>query len=116
MGLNRYDEAKACYEKGVTLNPEAMLLHYGRYVLALMEGDTVTMQGHADWAKGKPQEHWLAAEEAQAASCSGKMRLARQLCQRAVDLALRHNSNKKFLLTTYKKQTTPFQNPPSLFL
>src|SRR5262249_34816255 len=60
-----------------------------RYNIALWKGDKGQMDRIAALAKGKPgAEHWMAHAEALALARSGRLQAARQLSNRAIDLAL----------------------------
>jgi DNA-binding winged helix-turn-helix (wHTH) protein/tetratricopeptide (TPR) repeat protein len=87
-GLNRFDEAKAVYERLLTKYPDAPYGHFGLYIIAFIQGDSAAMQRQREWAKDKPAGVPILAMEAQGAAFSGQLRKARGLFRRARDLAL----------------------------
>ncbi|MBI4481367.1 MAG: protein kinase [Acidobacteria bacterium] len=89
LSLNRYEEAKAIFEKAIAQKLESLGTYIGLYVIAFVHGDSAAMEGHAEWAKGKPVEPTMLSVQAAAAAFSGKLRKARGLFQRAVELARR---------------------------
>jgi serine/threonine protein kinase/Flp pilus assembly protein TadD len=90
-GLNRYEEAKAIYEKAIAQKVDYSTTHIGLYLLAFIQGDTAAMEREAQWARGKPGEHNMLAAEADAAAFSGKLERAREIRRRAVEVAQRAN-------------------------
>ena len=89
--LNRLDEAKAVIEQAVALKHDTSLDHVNLYRIAFIRGDTVAMQQQVDWASGKPTEHELVEAQGQAAISSGQLRKAKELSNRAVELAQRRD-------------------------
>ena len=89
--LNRFEEAKSVLEKAIAQKLESGAIRIGFYQIAFLEGDAAAMQRHADWARGKPDEFDMLRIQAEAAAFSGKLREARELYQRGIELAQRRN-------------------------
>jgi DNA-binding winged helix-turn-helix (wHTH) protein/tetratricopeptide (TPR) repeat protein len=89
-GLNRFDEAKAVYERLLTKYPDAPYGHFGLYIIAFIQGDLAAMRHQREWAKDRPAGVGvlMLAMEAQEAAFSGQLREARALFRQAGDLAL----------------------------
>ncbi len=49
------------------------------------------MQQHAEWATGKPEEHWMVTNQAATAAFSGQLQKSRELRRQGVELAQRYN-------------------------
>ena len=89
--LNRLAEAKALLEEGIAKGLGGFPIRFGLYLVAFLEGDTTGMQRQVEAAKGKSWEYRMVREEARAAAYFGKLREARELYQRAIELAQRRN-------------------------
>jgi serine/threonine protein kinase/tetratricopeptide (TPR) repeat protein len=85
--LNRLDEAKQVYEEALERGFTYHALYTGRYLIAYLEGDEETMQRMADSLVGKPGEAFMLAAQAKVAASSGRLVEARQLTDRAVEVA-----------------------------
>jgi len=85
--LNRRDEAKEVYgqalEKGFTYHD----LYIGPYLIAFQEGDAETMQHMAESLAGKSGHAWMLAAQANIAASTGRLNEARDLTNRAVEVA-----------------------------
>jgi serine/threonine protein kinase/tetratricopeptide (TPR) repeat protein len=89
--LNRLDEAEAVYKSAEQRKLESEALLQYRYQLAFLKGDTAQMARMFSAAMGKPgTEDVLIATQADTEGWYGKLRKARELTLRAIDLA-RHN-------------------------
>ncbi len=91
MGLNRFAEAKAIFEKALAQQLDFPYLRSSRFEIGFIEGDTEAMQSAVEWVKGKPEESALSFRQAQAAAYSGKLRKSEELTRQAVEVAERHN-------------------------
>jgi len=91
MGLNRFAEAKAIFEKALAQQLDSLGLRSGIYEIGFIEGDAGAMQSVAAWAKDKPEESFFSSWEAQAAAFSGKLEKSRELTRHAVEVAERYN-------------------------
>jgi len=90
INLNRYEEAKAVHQQQIAQGLEDFTAHFDLYQIAFVQGDAAAMKRHAEWATGKPIEHWMVFQRGQTAAFSGKLREARELYRRAVELAQRN--------------------------
>jgi serine/threonine protein kinase/tetratricopeptide (TPR) repeat protein len=84
-GLNRFDEAGQVVGQALARFPTSSSLHFQTLWLALMAGKTADAQHALDWAKGKPSEYSFTALQARAAMMEGRLRLAQELIERAVE-------------------------------
>ena len=62
-------------------------MHTMRFQIAYLEGDSEEMERQAGWMTGKPQEYTLWMVKANLAASQGKMKQARQLYQRGLEMA-----------------------------
>ena len=83
----RFDEAYAMAERALRRWPEAGGLHWDLFDLAFVKGDRAGMARHAAWAASKPQEYWALPEQARTEAFDGRLKSARALFQRAVEVA-----------------------------
>ena len=89
IALNRFEEAKAIYEKLHARGLDHLSARVGLYWLAFMEGDRAAMERQVRWARGKPEETSMLAVEAAAQAFAGRLRRAKELYQQAQNLASR---------------------------
>jgi tetratricopeptide (TPR) repeat protein len=89
--LNRLAEAKALLEEAIAKGVEGFGVRRALYWVAFLEGDAAGMQRQVEAAKGKSWEYRMVRLEAAAAAHLGKLREARELYQRAIELAQRRN-------------------------
>ena len=86
----RYQDAKATYQQAVSRGLDYSDLHYYRYAVAFLEGDTAEMQRQLDWAAGKPgREDFLLSAQSDTEAFSGHLQKARDLSRLAMESA--HN-------------------------
>ena len=87
--LNRLDEAEAVYKQVEERKLEDEQLLQNRYLLAFVKGDEAQMAQLVSAAMGKPGiEDLLLATQADTEAWHGKLKNARELTGRAMDLAL----------------------------
>ena len=89
IALNRFEEAKAIYEKIHARGLDHLSARVGLYWLAFTEGDRAAMERQIRWARGKPEEASMLAVEAAAQAFVGRLRRAKELYQQAQNLARR---------------------------
>jgi DNA-binding winged helix-turn-helix (wHTH) protein/tetratricopeptide (TPR) repeat protein len=85
--LDRYADARAALEQAFARNLQPT---YGRYLLygvAFLEGDLAAMRAQVDQVAGTPAEAGMLAHQSAVAAHAGRAPEARELTQRAVDLA-----------------------------
>jgi len=90
-GLNRFEEAKAICQKAVAQKLDYAATHLGLYLTAFVQGDSAAMEREARWARGKPGEHMMLWVEGGVAAFKGRLRDAREIWRRAVEMAQRAN-------------------------
>ena len=92
--LNRFDEAKATLATAKAQGLDGLILREGSYTLAFLENDTNEMERQVAWAVGKPgTEDQLLSQHSDTQAYYGRFRKARELSQRAVESAVRADSN-----------------------
>ncbi len=90
LALNRLNEAEAALRDGEKRDGDYEMFHIERYILAFLRADATGMERQVAWAAGKPGlEVELLAFEASKAAYSGRLLMARELCDRAVASAQR---------------------------
>jgi DNA-binding winged helix-turn-helix (wHTH) protein/tetratricopeptide (TPR) repeat protein len=85
--LDRYADARAALEQAFARKLQPT---YGRYLLygaAFLEGDLAAMRAQVDQVAGTPAEAGMLAHQSAVAAHAGRAAEARELTQRAVDLA-----------------------------
>ena len=86
--LGLFEEAKATYQQAVSRILDYSDLHYYRYSVAFLEGDTAEMQRQWEWAAGKPgREDVLLSTQSDTEAYSGHLTKARELSRRATESA-----------------------------
>ena len=85
--LGRYDEAKTTMAQARSRGMDPWYFHELAYQIAFIQGDAENMKKEAEWARGRPEEAAMLGFECSAAGAVGQIRKARELCQRASDLA-----------------------------
>jgi eukaryotic-like serine/threonine-protein kinase len=86
--LGRLEEAKKVLKEALAKGIDAVRIHDELYLIALTEGDQTTIKQQIEWSRGKPEAEldMLVMDSAVAAS-HGQLRWARELSQRAIELA-----------------------------
>jgi len=87
LALNRYDEAKAVAEKGLSQKLDHLNIHWVLYQVALIQGDSAAMQRQIDWAKGRPEEMFFKGYLAGAEAFYGRRRKALEMNQQVFEAA-----------------------------
>ena len=88
--LGRFDEAKQIEEQSLKQFPDSEFMHWVGYLEAERAGWTADAQRESDWAKGKPGEFRFVSIHAQTEAGAGKLRLARELAQQAIEMQKNH--------------------------
>jgi serine/threonine protein kinase/tetratricopeptide (TPR) repeat protein len=89
--MDRFDETKSMITQEISRGMEPEYLHWILYQIAFIQNDAAGMKKEADWARGRPEEATMRSLESQAAGGHGQIRMARELKEQAVSLALDHN-------------------------
>jgi tetratricopeptide (TPR) repeat protein len=87
----RLDEAQQTIDQGLKLFPNSENTHWSAYWVALATGKQNVAERELTWAKGKPGEYRFLRLEAQASLDEGKLRQARELIQRALEVERNQN-------------------------
>lgn len=88
--LNHFDEAQATLDEALARKLDGGNLRAWIYTLAFLRDDKALMDEQMAWAAGKPgDEEGLLANQSDTEAYYGRLRKARELTRRAVDLSLR---------------------------
>jgi tetratricopeptide (TPR) repeat protein len=98
--LNRLAEAREVIERAIGQKFDSIYLRASLYQIAVVNGDTSTMQQQLDWASGKPDEYQAPDWQTQTAAFAGQWRRSQDFSHRAVELATR--SDAKEVAAQYK--------------
>jgi DNA-binding winged helix-turn-helix (wHTH) protein/tetratricopeptide (TPR) repeat protein len=85
--LGRHQEARAAIEQAQARKIDPPYSRYMLYGIALMQGDAAAMQQQVDRVAGTPAEAGMLAMQSVTAAHAGRMREARELTKRAIELA-----------------------------
>jgi tetratricopeptide (TPR) repeat protein len=85
--LGLYDEAAAVIEQAAARKLEPPYVHYMLYAIALVKGDAAAMQQQVDRVVGTPAESGMLSMQSVTAAYTGRVRRARELTKRAIELA-----------------------------
>jgi tetratricopeptide (TPR) repeat protein/tRNA A-37 threonylcarbamoyl transferase component Bud32 len=91
LNLGRLEETKATFEEALSLGFSYWSLYADRYKVAYLEGDDATMRQQLEAVAGTPAEARLLELEAARFALTGQMTAARQLTQRAMEVAQQNN-------------------------
>jgi tetratricopeptide (TPR) repeat protein len=88
--LYRLGEAKTAYERALAGKLESPKLHYYRYGVAFLEGDTAEMQRQSAWSAGRPDsDDIMLSPQSDTEAFCGHLGKARELSWRASESAQR---------------------------
>jgi DNA-binding winged helix-turn-helix (wHTH) protein/tetratricopeptide (TPR) repeat protein len=87
IGLGQLGEARAVIEQALARKVDPPYSHYMLYAIALLEGDAAAMQQQIDRVSGTPAEAGMLAMQSVTAAYAGRVRQARELTNRAMELA-----------------------------
>ena len=92
--LNRLDEAGATFNHALAHKLDSGFLRQYIYLLAFLRGDATQMEQQVAWAAGKPgDEDVLLSMQSDTEAYYGRVTKARDFSRRAVDSAIRADSN-----------------------
>ncbi len=91
--LGQFDEAWQTIDQALKLFPAAESLHWGAYVLALVDGKADIAARELAWAKGKPGEYRFLKSQALDLLNAGKLREAREVIEHALQLEKNQSLN-----------------------
>jgi DNA-binding winged helix-turn-helix (wHTH) protein/tetratricopeptide (TPR) repeat protein len=87
--LNRFDEAQATLDEALAHKLDGGLLRSWIYTVAFFREDKALMEQQLAWAAGKPgDEEGLLSNQSDTEAYYGRLRKARELTRRAVDLSI----------------------------
>lgn len=86
VNLNRFDEALNVLRQKVAQKTDGFSTHSSLRFIAFIRGDTAEVQRQADWAKGKPAEAYMLAEQAATAGTAGQLGQSRDFTRRAIKM------------------------------
>jgi DNA-binding winged helix-turn-helix (wHTH) protein/tetratricopeptide (TPR) repeat protein len=90
IALNRLDEAKATYQQALERKLKNPFFHFPLYQIAFLQHDAAGMAQQVAWSAGTPgAEDELLGLDADTAAYFGRLRIAREVSQRAMDSAER---------------------------
>jgi DNA-binding winged helix-turn-helix (wHTH) protein/tetratricopeptide (TPR) repeat protein len=85
--LGRHREAGLTIEQALARKLDPPYRRYMLYGIAILQGDTVAMQQQVDRVAGTPMEAGMLAMQSVASAYAGRVRQARTLTERAIELA-----------------------------
>lgn len=85
--LNRFEEAKAALEEGLSRGQSISVRFLIRYRVAFVQGDRATMQQQIDGTRGKPEEEYMHYEEGRVAMFDGQVSRAEKSFRHGIELA-----------------------------
>ena len=90
MGLNRLPDARAILEMALQHKLEGARIHYDMGLLALAQGDNVTLQREDVLARASPElDQYIVERDAELAASQGQLRRSRELYRRGATEASR---------------------------
>ena len=94
--LDRFEEAKAVYDKALKAHLENGSMHLDRFYIAHLENDTAEMNRQLEWPKIRPYEEdgFLDFQGGFEAN-RGRMKVARELSRRGMEASERDGSNEE---------------------
>jgi eukaryotic-like serine/threonine-protein kinase len=114
LALQRFDETRTILDSEPPQKVDHYLFHTAVYALAFLGADGAAMAGEEKWFAGKPQyENVGLALASDTEAYYGHLRKARKLTNRAVESAIRADSNENgavWLATTAQREAA-FGNP-----
>jgi hypothetical protein len=85
--LGRYDEAASAIEQAAARKLDPPYSRYMLYAIAFVKGDAAAMQQQVEHVAGTPAEPGIVSMQSQTAAYAGRVREARELTKRAIELA-----------------------------
>src|SRR5262249_25412677 len=76
IGLGRIDEAEQAVGEVAKINPDALSVHFPRYLFAFLRRDQAGMDREVQWSKGRPEEAEGTLSLAATAAYFGKLKQA----------------------------------------
>jgi tetratricopeptide (TPR) repeat protein len=80
LALKRVDEARAILESGLASNPDNTAIHFGLYIVAIVQGDEGLKKREFEWGANKPAgDNFVLLIAAQEAAQHGRLQESRDL-------------------------------------
>ncbi len=113
IALDRLKEAKAVLREMAERNGDSGIRREWLYVVAFLEGDAAAMEEHAAAVRGTADDPDMLLRQCRVALSSGRLRTARELSQRAVDLMQRQKRKQAAAVAIAEEALfeTEFGNP-----
>ena len=86
--LGRYQEAGAAIQQALARRLDPPYSRYMLYAIAFLQGDAAAMQQQVDRVSGTPAEAGMLAMQSVTAAYAGRVRQARELTKRAIEVAI----------------------------
>jgi serine/threonine protein kinase/tetratricopeptide (TPR) repeat protein len=93
LSLQRFDEARQVIHEAQARKADSFVFHNALYALAFLAADSASMAEQQQWFSGKPEENFGLALASDTEAYGGHLGKARELTKRAVDSAIRADSN-----------------------
>jgi len=90
---NRFDEAKAIFQKGLAQSPSAGGYHQGLWTIAFIQEDAAGMQEQVQWAKSKGAEASLAGSQTSADMVLGQFAKSKASFEQFIPQAIQQHLN-----------------------
>ena len=90
---DRFDEAKAIFQRGIAQSPSAGEFHAGLWRNAFIQQDAAGMQEQVQWAKSNGAEAQLAPLEATADMVQGQFAKSKAIFEQFIPEAIQHHLN-----------------------
>jgi len=90
---DRFDEAKAIFQKGLAQSPSAGGYHQGLWTIAFIQEDTAGMQLQVQWAKSEGAEASLAGSQTSADMVLGQFAKAKAIFEQFIPQAIQQHLN-----------------------
>jgi eukaryotic-like serine/threonine-protein kinase len=90
--LNRFEEAKAAYDRALAQGFDTANIRGELYALAFQNGDARAMQQQLDAVRGRPTEHTGLQWQAETAAFAGQWRRGQEMFQDAADSAIQNHA------------------------
>ncbi|MGH9729346.1 MAG: protein kinase domain-containing protein [Candidatus Acidiferrales bacterium] len=90
---DRFDEAKAIFQKGISQSPSASGFHQGLWTIAFIQGDAAEMQQQMQWLKSNGASAAAASSQASADVVLGEIAKAKSVFEEFVTQAIQQHLN-----------------------
>jgi eukaryotic-like serine/threonine-protein kinase len=105
LALSRFEDAREACEQQIDRFPNTGSCYPRLQMIAFLQGDVARRQELLEWARGKPIETVIVAQEAQMAALEGRLRRSRELRAQAVALSRQRNERAEAALGAARIET-----------